>query len=199
MTGSKIVETAEKYKNKKGSFFCREYGLNITCDWCVIYVWYVFKAAGASNLFCGSKKVASVPILDNWLRKHTKIIKNVKDAKAGDIVICTWSGGREHVEIVTGVKNGNLETIGGNTGSDNCRRSGVNYRSRPPKNVYAIYRPAYAEDKKKKDKQSDDKKIEQLARDVIKGKYGNGAERKKKLGLLYNKVQKRVNELLQED
>lgn len=40
--------------------------------------------------------------------------------------------------------------------------------------------------------------IEQLARDVISGKYGNGEERKQKLGNLYQIVQKRVNEILAE-
>lgn len=38
--------------------------------------------------------------------------------------------------------------------------------------------------------------IEQLARDVINGKYGNGEARKKALGDLYSVVQKRVNEIL---
>lgn len=38
--------------------------------------------------------------------------------------------------------------------------------------------------------------IEQLAKDVINGKYGNGEERKQKLGDLYTEVQKRVNEIL---
>lgn len=38
--------------------------------------------------------------------------------------------------------------------------------------------------------------IEQLARDVINGKYGNGEERKQKLGALYSQVQQRVNEIL---
>lgn len=38
--------------------------------------------------------------------------------------------------------------------------------------------------------------IEQLAQDVINGKYGNGETRKQKLGSLYNEVQKRVNEIL---
>lgn len=40
------------------------------------------------------------------------------------------------------------------------------------------------------------KSIEELAKEVIAGKYGNGEERKQKLGNLYNEVQKRVNELL---
>lgn len=38
--------------------------------------------------------------------------------------------------------------------------------------------------------------IEAIARDVISGKYGNGKERKEKLGDLYPQVQKKVNELL---
>lgn len=40
------------------------------------------------------------------------------------------------------------------------------------------------------------KSIEELAQEVIAGKYGNGEERKQKLGNLYNEVQKRVNEIL---
>lgn len=42
----------------------------------------------------------------------------------------------------------------------------------------------------------EDKTIDQLARDVIDGKLGNGDNRKKQLGDLYSKVQARVNELL---
>ena len=38
--------------------------------------------------------------------------------------------------------------------------------------------------------------IETLARDVINGKYGNGEERKQRLGNMYDVVQKRVNEIL---
>lgn len=40
------------------------------------------------------------------------------------------------------------------------------------------------------------KNIEELAKDVIAGRYGNGEERKQKLGDLYSEVQKRVNEIL---
>ena len=38
--------------------------------------------------------------------------------------------------------------------------------------------------------------IEELARAVIRGEYGNGQERKDRLGNLYNEVQARVNEIL---
>lgn len=41
--------------------------------------------------------------------------------------------------------------------------------------------------------------IDKIAHDVIDGKYGNGEERKQKLGSLYNEVQKRVNQILNKD
>lgn len=44
-----------------------------------------------------------------------------------------------------------------------------------------------------------EEKITELAYEVIKGKYGNGEERKQKLGSLYERVQKRVNEILKND
>lgn len=40
------------------------------------------------------------------------------------------------------------------------------------------------------------KSIDELAREVIAGKFGNGDARRKALGNLYNEVQKRVNEIL---
>lgn len=43
------------------------------------------------------------------------------------------------------------------------------------------------------------KSIEELAKEVIAGRYGNGEERKQKLGNLYNEVQKKVNEILKEN
>ena len=39
------------------------------------------------------------------------------------------------------------------------------------------------------------KSIDELALEVIKGNYGNGAERKSKLGARYEEIQKRVNEM----
>ena len=38
--------------------------------------------------------------------------------------------------------------------------------------------------------------LDKIARDVIQGKYGNGETRKKNLGILYDDVQKRVNQIL---
>ena len=37
--------------------------------------------------------------------------------------------------------------------------------------------------------------VEQLAKEVIQGKYGNGQERMNRLGILYDEVQARVNQM----
>jgi LysM repeat protein len=43
-----------------------------------------------------------------------------------------------------------------------------------------------------------EKTIDELAREVIAGKYGNGEARKKALGDKYNQVQEKVNQLLKQ-
>lgn len=201
MTGTKIVDTAKKYKERSGSFFCKEYGLNFTCDWCVIYLWYVFKAAKASKLFYGGNKCASVPMMDSWLRRNAKFISKLSDAKKGDIVIFTWDsdggnnkrvGSRNHIGLLIDViDNRTIKTIEGNTGSSDCRKSAVNYRKRSLKNIYAIYRPDYKVSSKK-----DAVNIDDLVKDTLRGKYGTGEQRKKALGSNYKAVQSRVNKII---
>lgn len=61
------------------------------------------------------------------------------------------------------------------------------------KNGYAVF------DSNGKQVYPTKKSIDEVAREVIQGKWSNGAERKKRLtdaGYDYNEVQKRVNELL---
>lgn len=45
-------------------------------------------------------------------------------------------------------------------------------------------------------KVENDLNIEELAKSVINGKYGNGEERKQRLGSLYGTVQAKVNEIM---
>ena len=152
ITGNKIVTTAEKYINKGGSQFCKDYGLNYIVDWCVIYVWYVFRKASACRLFYNCGKVCNVGNADSWLRRNATWIKNIKDAQPGDIIIMTWGtggnntrvGSRDHMGIVVkSIDAKSVKTIEGNTGSASCNKSKVNYRTRSAANIYAIYRPYY--------------------------------------------------------
>ncbi len=54
------------------------------------------------------------------------------------------------------------------------------------------------EERKEREQLERELKIEQLALDTIRGKYGNGKKRKEALGDLYTEVQKRVNEIIKE-
>lgn len=198
MNGETILKTAEKYKIKSGKYFCKQYGYNFICDWCVIYVWYVFKAAKASDLLCSGLKVENVGTLDNWLREHCKKV-SIKDAQAGDIAIMCWSGqgnntqqgSRDHTGIVvSSLGSTSIKTIEGNTGGVNgnfAATSGVFFRTRYAANIYAIYRPNYP---------NTDIDIDTLVKNVLLGKYGNGNARKKALGKNYNKVQEHVNKIV---
>lgn len=197
--GSKIIDIAKKYLDESGLQFCKAYGLNYTVDWCVIYVWYVFKAAKACELFYGCNKVCNVGLADSWLRKHATFIPHIEDALPGDIIIMTWSnsggnntrvGNREHIGLVV-KSNGkkSVDTIEGNTGSKYNNKSKVLLRTRPLKNIYAIYRPNYAKESKT------DVKLQQMVKDTLSGKYGSGEKRKHALGSDYNKVQKEVTRI----
>lgn len=50
--------------------------------------------------------------------------------------------------------------------------------------------------KVKKKSNTANKDIDEMARRVIRGEFGNGAERQKRLGKSYKEIQKRVNDVL---
>lgn len=58
--------------------------------------------------------------------------------------------------------------------------------------------PAYSDKKSEKSSEVDlsEKDVENLAKEVVEGKFGNGEKRKELLGENYDKIQKRVNELV---
>ena len=200
MTGAKILKQGEKYLGDSGRVFCREYyGKDHIVAWCCIWVWYVFRKAGASKLFYGGGKVCNVANADSWLRRNCEWVK-IKDAKPGDIVIFTWSGhgnnsrvgSRDHIGIVVKPMSGDkLRTIEGNVGSSSPSKSIVAYRTRTKGQIYAIYHPDY------KDSPSPaPKDITQLVKDTLEGKYGSGAARVKALGDDYADVQNEVNRIV---
>ena len=191
--GSKVVTTAKNYLGVGGSIFCKAYGLDHIVDWCVIYVWYVLKKAGAPASLL--PKCDNAAIADSYLRRSCKWV-SISEAAAGDIVIMTWKAGagnnkcvgsRDHIGIVVEpINKSSLKTIEGNTGSESCTKSKVNYRTRSAQNIYAVYHPDYA---------AESKDLTQLVKNTLLGKYGNGAARKKALGSDYTRVQSEVTRI----
>ena len=120
--------------------------------------------------------------------------------KPGDIIFYDWddSGKGEnknqpdHVGIVEKVDGSTITVIEGNYDNAVKRRTiAVN-----GKYIRGYGVPKYDAEPKEEPKET--KTITQVAREVLNGKWGNGAERKKRLtdaGYDYNAVQKEVNRL----
>ena len=124
--------------------------------------------------------------------------------KMGDFILYDWddtgkgenTNSPDHVGIVEKVKDGNITVIEGNMGSD---RGKVGRRTLKVNGRYirGFVTPHYDRIKAKVKLKS----TTEIAKEVIQGKWGNGAERKKALtasGYDYDTIQKEVNRILNE-
>lgn len=99
---------------------------------------------------------------------------------------------------------GTANSVSDEKGSDKKKNNTSEYNH----NYYVKHKEKWQDNKEVHDENSKDSDtskdqeeefdIDAAARDVIRGKYGNGEERKKALGEDYAMVQKRVNELMKQ-
>lgn len=125
-----------------------EYGMNYN-PWCVMFIWWVFKQAGASDRFYGGGKTALCSTLFNYHRSYSQDV-GTSALQAGDIVFFDFSGRKRdtsHVGIVESVSGSSVVTIEGNTSSGNggsqSNGDGVYRRTRSKSLISCAYRPAY--------------------------------------------------------
>ena len=122
---SKVIKVAEgeigvteSPKNSNKQKYGKEYGVNGTA-WCCQFVWWVFKHAGASELFYGGDKTAWVPsVRKHYTKKGKWIRRGDGTPKPGDLIIFgnrDDSGSGKHIGIVTKVTSSTVYTIEGNT------------------------------------------------------------------------------------
>ena len=150
MTAEKIIATAKKYlgvsENPPGSnnviFNTAYYGRPINDPayaWCVVFVWYVFREAGASALFYDGGKTASCTAVYDWARKAGLLVP-VAQAQPGDLVIFDWQHNNDpdHIGICTSVQGSTIYTIEGNVGD------AVKACERRPGDVCGVVRPKYS-------------------------------------------------------
>lgn len=112
--------------------------------WCAVFVWWVFREAGASDLYYGGDKTAYCPTLMSFHKKQ-----KVTDYRSGDIVFFNFSGRSSagHVGICESWDGTYITTIDGNTGSASEDNGGaVLRRRRHKKFIVGAYRPEYQED-----------------------------------------------------
>jgi hypothetical protein len=174
----------------------RGYAVKYTDAWCATFVSAVAVKLGYTDIIpteCSCPKM--IQLLKNigaWAESDSYV------PKAGDILFYDWddSGSGEntnnpdHVGIVEKVEGDTITVIEGNY-SDSVKRRTLKVNGRyirgygvPKYDAEPVAEPT--------------KTITQIAREVLKGKWGNGSARKANLtaaGYDYNAVQKEVNRL----
>lgn len=178
----------------------RGYAVKYTDEWCDTCVSAAGIKAGCSDLIgreCGCEQ-------------HVKIFKEkgiwIEDGtitpKPGDVILYNWDdatqpndGYSDHIGYVESVSGNTITVIEGNKNEAVERRSipvGWGY-------IRGYARPKYASGGTAPSNPTPSKSIEEIAKDVIKGVYGNGDARKNAItamGYDYAKVQAKVNEIL---
>lgn len=170
------------------------YGKNVSGDkypWCATFISYLFKS---EQKLC--KKTASCIDMLDWFTDHFRI---VHEPKPGDIVFFHYNTNNRktnHVGIVISVEGDSIITIEGNTSQTSQDNGGRVMQRKRNSNIVAYARPEYIDAVMPKPKSLDD-----IAKEVIEGKWSSGNSRRQKLtaaGYDYSAVQEKVNALLKE-
>ena len=216
----RFLNTAKGYIGTNGNFVCNtKLKLGAVYDWCAFAVSAIMKDCGFVGKYI--KAVAGgagdIPRISDskygdWFKKGTKA------PQAGDLFFMRYADYPyqdkyfcDHVGIVESVNGNAITTLEGNVDGYSYNWAGTSMFKRktrylPDNNVYAFYRPKWQEStststsaQQSKTTATAKKSVDELAREVIAGKWGNGEERRKKLtaaGYNYSAVQNRVNELM---
>lgn len=161
--------------------------------WCATFISWLYKAEQG---LC--KKTASCVDMLDWFEKRGQVVKN---PQAGDIVFFKYSTNNRrtnHVGLVVSVSANCINTIEGNTSAKGSQdNGGMVMQKNRYSNIVAYARPKYQEGTLTNI--SDHKPLEEIAKEVIQGKWGSGNDRRQRLsnaGYDYKEVQKLVNEML---
>ena len=174
----------------------RGYKVKYTDAWCATFVSAVFVQLGYKDLMameCSCPKMVTIcKEMGIWEEDESRI------PNIGDIVFYDWEdngygdnmGSPNHVGIVVDVEAGSFVVVEGNySGAVRERVVEINATSL---RGFAVpkYDPEPSETLKT---------VDEIAREVIAGKWGNGSERKNRLtyaGYDYKAIQLRVNDIL---
>lgn len=213
-TANDILNVARKwigYSEKNGKFkeildvynshapLARGYKIKTTDEWCAAFVSACFIKAGATDL--SGTEVSCSRFIEIFKQKGIWIEDGSQKPKVGDIILFDWdtkaqpnNGAPDHIGLVEQVNDNTIICIEGNKGEQVDRRTisvGWGY-------IRGFARPKYSAGSTTATNPSK-KTINQIAQEVIAGKWGTGTARKIALtnaGYDYNAVQARVNEIL---
>ena len=161
--------------------------------WCAVFISWLFKAEQG---LC--PKTASCVNMLAWFEQKRQLVKT---PMAGDIVFFKFPTNprrTNHVGIVVSVSSDGrtINTIEGNTSVTNQDNGGKVMQRNRYKNIVAYARPRY---EGTLTNISDHKSNEEIAKEVIAGKWGSGNDRRQRLsnaGYDYKAIQSIVNDML---
>lgn len=214
---SKIITQAKAWLGKKESDgshmdivnvynahtpLARNYKVKRTDSWCATFVSAVAIKCGYTDIIpteCSCQQmIARFKEIGCWVENENRT------PKPGEIIFYDWqddgagdnTGWSDHVGIVEAVSGGKITVIEGNYGDAVKRRSiAVNGKS-----IRGYGVPKYdAETAEENTTVALQKSVDEIAREVIDGKWGSGSVRRQKLaaaGYSYITVQTLVNKIL---
>lgn len=191
----KIIDLYNSHKP-----LARSYAVKYTDAWCATFVSATSIACGYTDIMpteCGCGKMIELyQKLGRWEEN------DAYKPEPGDVVFYDWDdngvgdnkGASDHVGIVEKVAGTTITVIEGNC-SNSVKRREIQVNGRYIRG-YGL--PAF-EKKATKEDTGAKLSVEEIAKKVINGDYGNGVARKSKLeaeGYNYETVQAKVNEIL---
>lgn len=164
----------------------RRYRIQPDDDWCAMFVSVVAHLAGYSKHIFPYEVSVREQVRISELR--AMYFEGGLNASQNDLVIYDWLGNGtfDHVGIVVEVGNRYLTVIEGNKGDTVDYRT-IRLNSKAVRGFIKLTPSTPL---------PENERLQTIAKDVLKGRYGNGNERRVKLGKDYQAVQKIVNELL---
>ena len=188
----KYIGINESQKNELVDYYNREvyplidkerkYKIKYSDDWCAMFCSVIAHKIGRTK--DNFPFEVSVFYMTSNAKKMGIFTTDLKKAQVNDLVVYDWKadGTLNHVGILQEIGTDYIKVLEGNY----SKTVKVRTVKMPNSEVYGYIKLNIG----------NDADIEKLARDVIKGLYGNGEERKKALGANYEQVQERVKQIL---
>ena len=160
----------------------RKYKIKYSDDWCAMFCSVIAHKIGRTK--DNFPFEVSVFYMTRNAKRMGIFTTDLNKAQVNDLVVYDWKadGTLNHVGILQEIGKDYIKVLEGNY-SNTVK---VRTVKMPNSEVYGYIKLNIG----------NDADIEQLARDVIKGLYGNGDDRRKALGQYYDRVQERVKQIL---
>lgn len=164
----------------------RKYKIQRSDNWCAMFTTVIAHRCGLDSTVFPYE--VSVMRQLEWAKQNGRFFTDVSEVKPDDLILYNWksNGHCDHVGIVVRFELGKLLVIEGN------KSDTVGYRRADPNStqVFGYIRVGGESDPSA---MGEEERIASLAKEVMRGRYGVGGDRRKLLGADYEAVQSWIN------